>query len=63
MFAFHHINAYDDGDHVVMDLCAFADADIIPALYLGALRAGEPVPMARPIRYEIDLTGRRTRSG
>ncbi len=23
-FAFHHVNAYDDGDEVVVDLCAFA---------------------------------------
>ena len=57
VFAFHHINAYDEGDRIVMDLCAFPDADIIGALYLDPLRAGLPVPMARPVRYEIPLAG------
>jgi carotenoid cleavage dioxygenase-like enzyme len=54
-FAFHHINAYDDGDRVVMDLCAYDDDAIVRALYLDRLRAGEPVPMARPVRYEVPV--------
>ncbi len=33
-FAFHHVNAYDDGDEVVVDLCAFDDAGVIEDLYL-----------------------------
>ncbi len=54
-FAFHHINAYEDGDSVVMDLAAFDDASIVPALYLGALRGGGRIPMARPVRYTVPL--------
>ena len=55
VFAFHHVNAFDDGDTIVMDLCAFDDAAIVPALYLGALRDGGPVPTARATRYTVPL--------
>ncbi|MGC4897170.1 carotenoid oxygenase family protein [Micromonospora sp. DT31] len=54
-FAFHHINAYDDGDTVVMDLCAFDDAAIVSALYVDALRAGRPVPVSWATRYTVPL--------
>lgn len=33
-FAFHHVNAYEDGSDVVVDLCAYPDARIIQDLYL-----------------------------
>lgn len=33
-FAFHHVNAYDDGEDVVVDLCAYPDSRIIQDLYL-----------------------------
>ena len=28
-FAFHHVNAYDSGGEVVVDLCTYPDAGII----------------------------------
>lgn len=53
-FAFHHINAYDDGDDdLVVDLCAFDDAEIVRALYLDRLRSGDPTPMPTPKRMRI----------
>jgi beta,beta-carotene 9',10'-dioxygenase len=52
-FAFHHINAYDSGDDLVIDLCAFPDASVIDALYLERLRANRPVPIARPTRFTV----------
>jgi carotenoid cleavage dioxygenase-like enzyme len=58
-FAFHHVNAYEDGRELVVDLCAYRDAQIVSALYLDALRAGRGIPLARPTRYRLDLrTGR-----
>ncbi|RRO19233.1 carotenoid oxygenase family protein [Saccharopolyspora rhizosphaerae] len=33
-FAFHHVNAYEDGSDVVVDLCAYEDTQIIQDLYL-----------------------------
>jgi beta,beta-carotene 9',10'-dioxygenase len=56
-FAFHHINAYDDGDEIVMDVCAYPDARVVDALYLDRLRRNDGVPMAVPTRYRIDLDG------
>lgn len=57
LFAFHHVNAYDDDDErVVVDLCAYEDATIVRSLFLDRLRGetGE-VPMARLRRCTIDL--------
>ena len=53
-FGFHHVNAYDDGDRVVVDASVFDDAGIVEDLYLDRLRAG--APMARPQlhRFTID---------
>lgn len=57
-FAFHHINAYQDGAEIVVDACAYQDASIIAATYLDRLRnpeAGREIPQARPTRYRIAL--------
>ena len=40
-FAFHHVNAYEDDDEVVVDLCAYPDAGIVEDLYLERLRDGQ----------------------
>jgi carotenoid cleavage dioxygenase-like enzyme len=39
-FCFHHVNAYEDGDDVVVDLCRFEDASIVENLYLDKIRDG-----------------------
>jgi carotenoid cleavage dioxygenase-like enzyme len=60
-FAFHHINAYEDGDVLNIDLCAASDASVIDDLYLdrieGRLAAGRPAVgnYARPTRFAVDL--------
>ncbi len=56
-FAFHHINAWDDGDSVVFDLCTYPDAGVVDALYLDALRENRGVPVATPTRFRVDLGG------
>jgi carotenoid cleavage dioxygenase-like enzyme len=43
LFAFHHINAYDEGGNVVIDVATYSDSSIIDQLYLSRLRAGLPV--------------------
>jgi carotenoid cleavage dioxygenase-like enzyme len=53
-FAFHHVNAYEQGNEIVLDLCAYDNADIIDALYLDRLRADDvrhPDPRLR--RYRL----------
>ena len=52
-FAFHHVNAYDDGTEVVADICTFADDAIVKDLYLERLRAGKPVEKPRLERFRI----------
>ena len=42
-FGFHHVNAYEDGDEVVVDICTFDDAEIVEDLYLERLRDGKPL--------------------
>ena len=53
-FAFHHINAYDRGGKVVIDVCAHEDAGVIEALYLKRIRRENKVPQARYRRLEAD---------
>jgi beta,beta-carotene 9',10'-dioxygenase len=42
-FAFHHVNAFEEGDEVVVDIVAHPDSAAIEQLYLDRLRSGEPV--------------------
>ena len=41
-FCFHHVNAYEDGDEIVVDACTFEDPSIVESLYMDRLRADEP---------------------
>ncbi|MGW6056804.1 carotenoid oxygenase family protein [Streptomyces sp. NPDC055189] len=59
LFAFHHINAFDDGDELVVDLCAYEDASIIKALYLDRIRDAGNMPLAWPTRCRINPTNDR----
>ena len=52
-FAFHHVNAFEDGDEVVVDMCAYPDAGIIEDLYLERLRAGKPMRRAELTRFRL----------
>ena len=54
-FCFHTVNAFEDGDDLVLDLCAYDDASIVQALGLGRLRAGEPVPTPDLRRFRLPL--------
>jgi carotenoid cleavage dioxygenase-like enzyme len=52
-FAFHHVNSYEEGDSVVVDICTYADAGVVEDLYLERLRAGKPVQPAYLERFRI----------
>jgi beta,beta-carotene 9',10'-dioxygenase len=55
-FAFHHVNAYEDGEDVVIDVVIYDDAEIIDQLYLRRLRDGETVSATgRLTRYWLPL--------
>lgn len=53
MFCFHHVNAYEDGDDVVVDLLAYQDATIATSLRLDRLRAGNELPIPTLQRYVL----------
>jgi beta,beta-carotene 9',10'-dioxygenase len=57
-FAFHHVNAYEDGDRVIVDICVLDDAAIVEDLYLDRLREGKPLPAARLTRFRLDRRAR-----
>jgi carotenoid cleavage dioxygenase-like enzyme len=55
-FAFHHVNAYEQGDQVIVDLCAYEDAGVIEDLYLDRLRQGKPVQSPQLTRFTLSLS-------
>jgi len=57
-FCFHHVNAFRDGETIVLDLIEFPDGDIVGALSMAELDGeGFPaVPDGRLMRYRIDPT-------
>jgi carotenoid cleavage dioxygenase-like enzyme len=57
LFAFHHVNAYDDGGDVVVDLVTYPDDTIVRALSLAALADGgfAAVPDGRFDRFRLGL--------
>jgi beta,beta-carotene 9',10'-dioxygenase len=63
-FAFHHVNAFEDGDEVVVDIVTNPDAAVIDQLYLDRLRSAEPVAATGKLtRFRIgageDVVGER----
>jgi beta,beta-carotene 9',10'-dioxygenase len=52
-FAFHHVNSFEEGDDVVVDVCTYPDAGIVQDLYLERLRAGKPIAEAYLERFRI----------
>jgi carotenoid cleavage dioxygenase-like enzyme len=52
-FGFHHVNAYEEGDDVVVDICTFEDAKIVEDLYMERLRAGEPISKPTLERFRV----------
>ena len=61
-FCFHHVNAFERGDELVVDLCAYEDASIIQSLYLDERGPRGSIPRAELRRYTIDLAGGGVRS-
>jgi beta,beta-carotene 9',10'-dioxygenase len=59
-FAFHHINAFEQGDELVVDLAAYADASILKSYYLERLQSTDAeLPFGNLRRYRIPLKGKR----
>ncbi len=53
-FSFHHINAFETQDGIVVDLVGFPDASIVKALCLENMRTGDvPIPAGQMRRYTL----------
>ena len=61
-FCFHHVNCFEEDGELVVDLLAFEDAEIVWALGLARLRAGERTPYPRPAALPPAARGGRRRS-
>jgi len=61
-FCFHHVNAFERGDELLIDLCAYADPKVIDSLYLDETGPRDSIPPAELRRYTIDLVGRSVRA-
>lgn len=59
-FAFHHINAFEQGDELFVDLAAYDDASIIQSYYLDRLKSNKnPIPPGNLRRYRVPLKGKK----
>ncbi|NIM95833.1 MAG: beta-carotene 15,15'-monooxygenase [Anaerolineales bacterium] len=58
-FAFHHINAFEKNDSVLVDICAYPDHSIIGELYIDRMREEdrEHIPQLEFRRYHLPLNG------
>ncbi len=54
-FCFHHINAFERGSEIVIDMASYEDAAIVDSLFLDRVRTDPPTgsALARPVRYRI----------
>ncbi len=58
VFAFHHVNAFEQDGDIIVDFVAYPDAQIIDQLYLPRLRAGAPVDATGLLtRFVVPLEG------
>lgn len=56
IFAFHHINAFEEDGSLVIDLAAYDDPTIASSLQLEHMvTEGAPIPKAFPTRLRVDL--------
>jgi carotenoid cleavage dioxygenase-like enzyme len=53
-FSFHHVNAWEEGDDVVLDLIAYEDSSVIDELYIDRLRSGGTGAVSQLRRYRIE---------
>ncbi|MEY4595571.1 MAG: hypothetical protein RIQ47_1981 [Bacteroidota bacterium] len=62
-FSFHHVNAWEEGEELVMDINAYDDASIIQKYYLKELENPDvELPFGTVRRYRMNLRSRKVNS-
>ena len=62
-FSFHHVNAFESGDDLVIDLATYENADIIQSYYVDRLSNEQHrLPHSRMERFTLDLKARNLKS-
>ncbi len=57
-FAFHHVNAFEEGDEIVADIVTYPDPAVIEHLYLARLRSGDSLTATGTLtRFRIGPEG------
>lgn len=55
-FSFHHVNAFEEGDELSVDLASYPDAGIIQQYYMNRLqKTDQQLPFGRMERFVFDL--------
>jgi carotenoid cleavage dioxygenase-like enzyme len=55
-FAFHHVNAFERGEDIGLDVSAYPDSGVITSFYLKNIRGGVDVPRPEVRRYHLART-------
>ncbi|GMU52767.1 MAG: 15,15' beta carotene dioxygenase [Candidatus Xenobia bacterium] len=58
LFTFHHVNAFEQGSDLVVDLITYPDATVVDSVYLDALARAEEVPGGQLRRFRLGSTVR-----
>ena len=62
-FSFHHVNAFEVDDDLIVDLATYEDAEIINSYYKNRLsQNGQKLPSGRMERFILDLKNKKVRS-
>jgi beta,beta-carotene 9',10'-dioxygenase len=58
VFAFHHVNAFEDGDDLAVDIVTYGDPGVIDDLYLERVRSSAPIDAAGELtRFRVPPAG------
>lgn len=61
IFLFHHVNAYEENDSLIVDISAYPDTQVIDQLYLDYLHSPARMSQLPKVhRYTIDMNGKDT---
>lgn len=56
-FSFHHVNAWEEGEDIVMDMNEYPDAEIVKHYYLEEMqKPGYTIPFGKLARYRLNLS-------